>query len=170
MICKYFSSKKNFLYMQYSNILQIWSLFSLEAASFEEEFRAQNIGRSKDNVQTEGELTRQSFVLMVMFIGYIQSYWKWSKLKFPCCSCQLFQLSSVLCSESLCIVELWSEILGEMHVNRCLQFAHICPTFNKILTAVEQNKMTGKIKYQTLSVTGKDLGRNKMYCMWWIVQ
>ena len=36
--------------------------------------------------------------------------------------------------------------LGEMHVNRCLQFAHICPTFNKILTAVEQNKKTGKIK------------------------
>ena len=66
-----------------SNILQIWSLFSLDAASFEAVFRARNIDRSKDNVQTEGELTDQSFVLTVMFICYIQSYWKWSKLKFP---------------------------------------------------------------------------------------
>ena len=48
--------------------------FSLDATSFEEVFRAQNIGQSKDNVQTDGELTRQSFVLTVMFISYIQSY------------------------------------------------------------------------------------------------
>lgn len=67
-----------------SNILQIWSLFSLGVASFEAVFRARNIDRSKDNVQTEGELTNQSFVLMVMFIGHIRSYWKSNQLKFPC--------------------------------------------------------------------------------------
>ena len=152
-----------------SNILQIWSLFSLDAASFEAVFRARNIDQSKDNVQTEGEFTDQSFVLTVMFICYIRSYWKWSKLKFP-----YYSVVSVVISmqwvTGYCGTLIWNSGWNARKPRICLQFAHICATFNKILTAVEQNKMTGKIKYQRLSVRGKDLGRNKMYCMWWIVQ
>ena len=33
-----------------------------------------------------GELTGQPFVLPVMLTSHIRSYWRWNKLKFPCCS------------------------------------------------------------------------------------
>ena len=55
-------------------------------------------------------LTGQPFVLPVMLTGHIWSFWKWNKLKFPCCS-----VVSVVASRCvLSFAELWSEILGEM--------------------------------------------------------
>ena len=33
-----------------------------------------------------GELTGQPFVLPIILTCHIRSYWKWNKLKFPCCS------------------------------------------------------------------------------------
>ena len=33
-----------------------------------------------------GELIGQPFVLPVILTCHVQSYWKWNKLKFPCCS------------------------------------------------------------------------------------
>ena len=33
-----------------------------------------------------GELIGQPFILLVILTCHIQSYWKWNKLKFPCCS------------------------------------------------------------------------------------
>ena len=65
-----------------SNILQIWSLFSLDAASFEAVFRAQNIDRSKDNVQTDRRVDRSIFCLdgHVHLLHSIVFKMKWIKI------------------------------------------------------------------------------------------
>ena len=61
------------------------------------------------------ELTGQPFVLPVMLTGHIWSFWKWNKVKFPCCS-----VVSVVASRCvLSFAELWSEILGEMQLKNC---------------------------------------------------
>ena len=51
--------------------------------------RARNNGQSIDNVQTDWGVDRsEPFIFPVMLTGHIRSglYWKWNKLKFPCCS------------------------------------------------------------------------------------
>ena len=79
--------------------------------------RARNNGRSKKRTMSgqTGKLTDQLFVLPVMLTGHIPSYWKWNKSKFSCCS--VASVVTSVCCESLCIAELWSEILGEMRLD-----------------------------------------------------
>ena len=65
------------------------------------------------------ELTGQPFVLPVMLTGHIWSFWKWNKLKFPCCS-----VVSVVASHCvLSFAELWSEILGAIQQEQFSEFS-----------------------------------------------
>ena len=69
------------------------------------------------------EFTGQPFVLPVMLTGHIWSFWKWNKLKFPCCSVV----------ESRCVLsfaELYLKSWVKCNKNLCLQFGHISWTLD----------------------------------------
>ena len=68
------------------------------------------------------ELTSQPSVLPVMVTCQIWSYWKWNKLRFPCCSVVSVYYQYVA---SCCVVKNFDlRSLVKSNYNCCLQFAH----------------------------------------------
>ena len=82
-------------------LLSIWELCLDVLLTFSLKFnRAPYNSYRSTNIMSKliafGELICQPFVLPVILTCHVQSYWKWNKLKFPCCS--VISVTSHACS------------------------------------------------------------------------